>query len=524
MVVTEALARGLPVVATAVGGVPEALGTRGRRAPAGAAGAARATPAALARGAAAAGSSDAGAAAPACGEGGPRAPGRRCPAGRTTTPVAQVLTPSGMDGATRSGGPACRTALEPRAPAVARRRGCAARAGVWSAGGWAPGRSSTACAAVDAPRRSSAALAIAALTTLCCAWRWSLVARGLGVRGPAARRRSPPTTAPSSSTRRCPAACSATCTAGCGTVETSATLGRGLRAVAWERAGRSGRAGRAIAVVVLLAAAVAGARLVPSRGRRRRGRPRRRRPGRGGGRAARRPRWSLARRGVARPRATTRPRLLGAAVPGRRRARLRLVVVGHVATFLVAARDRRVDRVAALRAAAAGAARAAGDGGAAATSPAGGRARAWPRGCSGRRARRRRRASRPPSCTASWCSSPACPAPSWSPRRCDRLVRSPAGDRAVAPELRGAAWLSARTPCSAAACRSTATSTARPTSGCCCPTTPTSTGSTRCAPSATRSWSAPRTVRKDNPRLLVRGRGAPRASGWPAGCRRRRSR
>ena len=50
-------------------------------------------------------------------------------------------------------------------------------------------------------------------------------------------------------------------------------------------------------------------------------------------------------------------------------------------------------------------------------------------------------------------------------------------------------------------------------SGCCCPTTPTSTGSTRSAPAATRSWSAPRTVRSDNPRLLVRVPGAARRAG-----------
>ncbi len=41
MVVTEALARGIPVLATAVGGVPEALGPRAGRQPAGHAGGAR---------------------------------------------------------------------------------------------------------------------------------------------------------------------------------------------------------------------------------------------------------------------------------------------------------------------------------------------------------------------------------------------------------------------------------------------------------------------------------------------------
>ena len=47
-------------------------------------------------------------------------------------------------------------------------------------------------------------------------------------------------------------------------------------------------------------------------------------------------------------------------------------------------------------------------------------------------------------------------------------------------------------------------------SACCSPTTPTSTGSTPCAPPATRSWSARTTVRTDNPRLLVRSQTSPR--------------
>ena len=76
----------------------------------------------------------------------------------------------------------------------------------------------------------------------------------------------------------------------------------------------------------------------------------------------------------------------------------------------------------------------------------------------------------------------------------------------------GRAWLTVPTPCSAAACRWTATSAARPTSGCCSPTTPTSTGSTRCGPAATRSWSA-------RPRS---GRTTPGcSSGRPAGARAR---
>ena len=49
----------------------------------------------------------------------------------------------------------------------------------WS-GGWAPARSSTALRTVDGGALAAAA-GIAVLTTVCCAWRWSLVARGLGV-------------------------------------------------------------------------------------------------------------------------------------------------------------------------------------------------------------------------------------------------------------------------------------------------------------------------------------------------------
>ena len=76
-------------------------------------------------------------------------------------------------------------------------------------------------------------------------------------------------------------------------------------------------------------------------------------------------------------------------------------------------------------------------------------------------------------------------------------------------------WLSVPTPCCRAACRSTASSTTPATSGCCCPTTPTSTGSTRCAPAPTRSWSGP-------PRSATTTRGCRSAppTGSRAGVRR----
>ncbi len=76
-------------------------------------------------------------------------------------------------------------------------------------------------------------------------------------------------------------------------------------------------------------------------------------------------------------------------------------------------------------------------------------------------------------------------------RRCRRTP--PSGPRRRAAALGGGpSWLSAPTRCSAAACRSTATSTEPPRAGCCSPTTRTSTGSTRSGPASTRSWSGPR--------------------------------
>ena len=225
----------------------------------------------------------------------------------------------------------------------------------------------------------AAAAGIGVLTTVCCAWRWRLVARGLGVacRCP---RRSPPTTARSSSTRRSRAASSATCTAASATGATCSDVGRGLRAVVWERA-----AGQVVQAVLdrrgAARAAVAGAL-----GRCRWWRSRsslRRRVGvvlvARRGPAAALPLGAASARG-------RRPTSATGCSPAARWPGIVLassvVVAGHAATFLIAARTAGVDRAAAP-AAAAGAARAAGDG-AARTSPAGGRARGWRRGRSAR--------------------------------------------------------------------------------------------------------------------------------------------
>ena len=126
--------------------------------------------------------------------------------------------------------------------APGRRRGDPRRARVR---GSAPARSSTACALIERLGSGRAAVAITALTTVCCAWRWRLVARGLGVALPLRRRRRRRTTARSSSTRPCPAGCSATCTAASATAGTSATLGRGVRVGRLGADGRAGRPGRA---------------------------------------------------------------------------------------------------------------------------------------------------------------------------------------------------------------------------------------------------------------------------------------
>ena len=93
-----------------------------------------------------------------------------------------------------------------------------------------------------------AACGIGLLTTVFSAWRWCLVARGLGIRLPLGTAPWRTTTGRCSSTRRCPAAWSGTSTARCGTAATSCDAAAGVRAVAWERS-----AGQFVQVVLTVA-------------------------------------------------------------------------------------------------------------------------------------------------------------------------------------------------------------------------------------------------------------------------------
>ena len=266
-------------------------------------------------------------------------------------------------------------------------------------------------------------LAVARSSRAAWAWRSRCAAR------------SPPTTARSCSTPRCPAASSATCTAACGTAATSRQTGRGLRAVGWERlAGQVVQV--AVAVVVLVAAALAGPLPRCRRGARRRS-------------WSWLSRWPLSSwparvRGVAA--APTCARVARRRALARRRccsrARGR---VGHVADVPGRRPDRRRRRRRPLPAAAAGAAGAAGDGGAGEHRRLGAARGRGGLGVRRGRARRRRRASRPPSCTASWrCRQPARRrrAVGWCTRtRGRRRHRCPSSRPEVRP------WLSAPTRC-----------------------------------------------------------------------------
>ena len=114
----------------------------------------------------------------------------------------------------------------------------------------------------------AAGAAIAVLTTVCGAWRWRLVARGLGARRCRCARRSPRTTARSSSTRPCPAGCSGDVHRACGTAATAATSGAGCG-----RSRGSGWPARSCwscwpSALVLPAVAAVGARPRPDRRRR----------------------------------------------------------------------------------------------------------------------------------------------------------------------------------------------------------------------------------------------------------------
>ena len=108
---------------------------------------------------------------------------------------------------------------------------------------WRPG--ADAAAGCYRRHRRRVALAVGpgltALTTVCCAWRWSLVASRTRRRRAAADAPSPTATARSSSTRRLRAGCSATCTGACGTAGSRATQA-GVSA-RWSGSGRCGSGG-----------------------------------------------------------------------------------------------------------------------------------------------------------------------------------------------------------------------------------------------------------------------------------------
>ena len=179
----------------------------------------------------------------------------------------------------------------------------------------------------------AAASGLAVLTTVCCAWRWRIVARGLGADLPLG-------TAVAAYYRSLflnvtlPGGVVGDVHRGISHGRDTSDVGRGLRAVAWERsAGQVVQVVLTVAVLLVLPSpvrAVDAARRAraPRGGRRRRA---------GGARAARRRPVPV---GAAAPRRGPRP--------PRRAARRRawpaialasaLVVAGHAVTFLIAAR------------------------------------------------------------------------------------------------------------------------------------------------------------------------------------------
>ena len=307
-----------------------------------------------------------------------------------------------------------------------------------------------------------------------------------------------------SSTSRCPAGWSATCTAGSATAATSATSAAGCGPSRGNAPpARSCRSSLTVVVLLVLPSPVrssmplvAIALAVAALGLR----------ARGAGAARRRPvalGADPARGGRRHPRRAARP----AGLAGHRARLGRWSCAGHAVTFLIAARTAGVDAR---------------------------RCRSccrwrcsccWPWCC------RNIAGWGPREGVAAWAFGAAGLSADAGRRHRRRLRRAgarrqPAGrrraGRGVAASRRGsartgppggcrppcagrsAACLTARTPCSAAACRSTATSTARRRSGCCSPTTPTSTGSTPSAPRCDAILVGAATVRNDNPRLLVR--------------------
>ena len=185
----------------------------------------------------------------------------------------------------RAGRPGCwrRSRREP--PCGGRGRGSSAALAVLGVLVWrlGTGRSSTACRAVDARPSVAGGRASPCRPRSAAPGGGRLVARGLGRRPPAAagRRRVLPLAVPQH--RRCPAACSATCTGASGTAATSATPAAGCGPSAWERvAGQVVQVVLALVVLLLLPSPSA-RRCRPSWWRARRGRGRR-----SPGRAARR--------------------------------------------------------------------------------------------------------------------------------------------------------------------------------------------------------------------------------------------
>jgi uncharacterized membrane protein YbhN (UPF0104 family) len=179
----------------------------------------------------------------------------------------------------------------------------------------------------------AAASGLAALTTLCCAWRWRIVARGLGVDLPLR-------TAVAAYYRSLflnvalPGGVVGDVHRGISHGRDTSDIGRGLRAVAWERsAGQLVQVVLTVAVLlvapspaqpampfVALALVAATAAAVPAA----RGRP-----------AAGRSRWARLRRAVARD---LRDGLLARRAWPAIALASALVVAGHAATFLIAAR------------------------------------------------------------------------------------------------------------------------------------------------------------------------------------------
>ena len=308
-------------------------------------------------------------------------------------------------------------------------------------------------------------------------------------------------------------------------------VGRGLRAVAWERA--AGQVVQVVlAVAVLLVAAVAAC--APADAARSRRRSSRRSLGRravcaGAAGAAGRP----AGRGLARAVAPATS-ATGCSAAGRGRSSRSprsWSSSATLATFLLAARTAGVDAPP-CRAAAAGAARAAGDGGAAQRRRLGAargrrgvgvrrrRAGRRPQGVADRR-RLRRPGRSSPACPArvlvvAGCAAPRGPGPTprragVHGRRCSRGRSAPMADRPYTLLSCGMSidgYLDGATDAA----------------GCCCPTTPTSTGSTPCAPRCDAILVGAGTVRQRQPAAAGALADPARRAGGPRAARRRRSR